>query len=166
MEKIKVLIVTENTLNTNEILKEVLNNKEYFEVIGTLGDINVNNISFIDVNNPVNLSKIVTEILHTFGVPAHILGYQYIRSAIMLMLEDESMTNITKVLYPTIANNFKTTINRVERAIRHAIERTWLNGNRNELDKMFNRTITNSRKPTNSEFIMTIVDSIKTKYNL
>ena len=104
--------------------------------------------------------------IHEIGVPAHIKGYQYLREAIMMSVEDsEMMGSITKILYPTIAKKYRTTASRVERAIRHAIEVAWNRGRMETLDDMFGYTInTGKGKPTNSEFIALIADKIRLKY--
>ena len=113
-----------------------------------------------------NLEADVTDIIHEIGVPAHIKGYQYLREAIMMSVEDPAMiSSITKILYPTIAKRFQTTPSRVERAIRHAIEVAWSRGRMETLDAMFGYTIdTGKGKPTNSEFIALIVDKICLDY--
>ena len=102
----------------------------------------------------------VTEVIHQVGVPAHIKGYQYLREAIMMAVEDiESVSAITKVLYPSIAKKFKTTSSRVERAIRHAIEVAWDRGDIETLQNYFGYTVSGVKgKPTNSEFISMIAD--------
>ena len=107
----------------------------------------------------------VTEIMHEIGVPAHIKGYQYVRDAICLCVEEPDMLNsVTKVLYPTVAKHFKSTSSRVERAIRHAIEVAWDRGDIDVLNSYFGYTIQNERgKPTNSEFIAMIADKIRLK---
>lgn len=104
--------------------------------------------------------------IHEIGVPAHIKGYQYLREAIMMSVEDVEMLNsITKILYPTIAKKFQTTSSRVERAIRHAIEVAWNRGKMETLDSLFGYTInTGKGKPTNSEFIALIADKIRLQY--
>ncbi len=113
-----------------------------------------------------DLEKDVTEMIHEIGVPAHIKGYQYLREAIMMSVNDTEMLNsITKILYPTIAKKFQTTSSRVERAIRHAIEVAWSRGKMETLDAMFGYTInTGKGKPTNSEFIALIADKIRLQY--
>lgn len=115
---------------------------------------------------PRDLEKDVTDMIHELGVPAHIKGYQYLREAIMMAVEDIDMLNsITKVLYPTIAKRFQTTPSRVERAIRHAIEVAWSRGKMETLDALFGYTInTGKGKPTNSEFIALIADRIRLLY--
>lgn len=113
-----------------------------------------------------DLEQDVTDMIHEIGVPAHIKGYQYLREAIMMSVEDTTMlSSITKILYPTIAKRFGTTPSRVERAIRHAIEVAWSRGRMETLDALFGYTInTGKGKPTNSEFIALIADRIRLKY--
>ncbi len=108
----------------------------------------------------------VTKIIHQIGVPAHIKGYQYLRSAILMTIDDNDIINsVTKILYPSIAKKYKTTTSRVERAIRHAIEVAWDRGDVDTLNSYFGYTIQNTRgKPTNSEFIAMIADNLRLKY--
>jgi len=114
---------------------------------------------------PQDLTVTITEILHQIGVPAHIKGYRYVREAIKLTVENPEMLNsVTKILYPTVAKNFKSTFSRVERAIRHGIETAWNRGDVDVLNSYFGYTIQNERgKPTNSEFIAMIADDIRLK---
>lgn len=109
------------------------------------------------------LEMMVTEIIHQLGVPAHIKGYQYIRTSIILSVKDPEMVGaITKQLYPTVAKLYKTTSSRVERAIRHAIEVAWDRGDLDTLNSYFGYTINTGRgKPTNSEFIALIADKMR-----
>lgn len=113
-----------------------------------------------------HLEEDVTDIIHEIGVPAHIKGYQYLRDAIMMSVDDGEMLNsITKLLYPTIAQKHKTTPSRVERAIRHAIEVAWSRGKVDTIDELFGYTINNGKgKPTNSEFVALIADKIRLEY--
>ena len=118
-------------------------------------------------NQPVpdpapDLEAMVTDILHEIGVPAHIKGYQYLREAIVLTINDMDMINgVTKVLYPAVARKFGTTPSRVERAIRHAIEVAWDRGDVEVLQRYFGYTVSGVKgKPTNSEFIAMIADSL------
>lgn len=113
-----------------------------------------------------NIEADVTAIIHDVGVPAHIKGYQYLRYAIILSVNDSEMLNsITKILYPTIAKKFQTTASRVERAIRHAIEVAWNRGKMDTIDELFGYTIDAEKgKPTNSEFIALISDKIRLEY--
>ena len=110
-----------------------------------------------------NLEALVTNVIHELGVPAHIKGYQYLREAIMMVINDIDIINqITKQLYPDIAKRFKTTPSRVERAIRHAIEVAWVRGEQGTVERIFGYTISASKgKPTNSEFIAMIADKLR-----
>lgn len=114
-------------------------------------------------NQNGDLEIVVSDIMHQIGVPAHIKGYQYLRKAIILSVEDEEMmSSVTKVLYPTVAKCYNTTPSRVERAIRHAIEVAWDRGDVDVLSSYFGYTIQNERgKPTNSEFIAMISDKLR-----
>ena len=109
------------------------------------------------------LEGMVTAIIHEIGVPAHIKGYQYLREAILLAVEDMDVINaVTKVLYPEVARRFSTTPSRVERAIRHAIEVAWDRGDLETLQKYFGYTVNSAKgKPTNSEFIAMIADRLQ-----
>lgn len=115
-----------------------------------------------------NLESDVTEMIHEIGVPAHIKGYQYLRDAIMMSVEDNDMLgSITKVLYPSIAKKHRTTPSRVERAIRHAIEVAWSRGKMDTIDELFGYTVSNGKgKPTNSEFVALIADKIRLEYKM
>ena len=117
-------------------------------------------------NKRPDIEAQVTKIIHQIGVPAHIKGYQYLRSAILMTIDDNEIINsVTKILYPTVAKKYKTTTSRVERAIRHAIEVAWDRGDVDTLNSYFGYTIQNSRgKPTNSEFIAMIADNLRLKY--
>ncbi len=110
-----------------------------------------------------NIETMVTNIIHEIGVPAHIKGYQYLREAIMIAVNDMDVINaITKVLYPQVAKTFGTTPSRVERAIRHAIEVAWDRGDLDTLQRFFGYTVSNTKgKPTNSEFIALIADKLQ-----
>ena len=110
----------------------------------------------------------VTKIIHQIGVPAHIKGYQYLRTAIILTVNDSDIINsVTKILYPTVAKKYQTTTSRVERAIRHAIEVAWDRGDVDVLNSYFGYTVQNNRgKPTNSEFIAMIADNLRLKYRM
>lgn len=112
-----------------------------------------------------DLETQVTHIIHRIGVPAHIKGYQYLRCAILMTIENSDLINaVTKVLYPSVAKVFQTTSSRVERAIRHAIEVAWDRGDLDILTSFFGYTIQNDRgKPTNSEFIAMIADNVRLK---
>lgn len=115
-----------------------------------------------------DLETQVTHIIHQIGVPAHIKGYQYLRTAILMTISDSEIINsVTKVLYPSVAKKYSTTTSRVERAIRHAIEVAWDRGDVDTLNSYFGYTIQNNRgKPTNSEFIAMIADNLRLKLKL
>lgn len=115
-----------------------------------------------------SLEADVTAIIHEIGVPAHIKGYQYLRDAIILSVQDgEIMGAITKRLYPTIAKKYKTTSSRVERAIRHAIEVAWSRGKMDTIEELFGYTVSSGKgKPTNSEFVALIADKIRLEYKM
>ena len=120
-------------------------------------------ISESNKNDEDNLEALVTNIIHELGVPAHIKGYQYLREAIIMVINDIDIINqITKQLYPEIAIKFKTTPSRVERAIRHAIEVAWSRGEQAAVERIFGYTISAAKgKPTNSEFIAMIADKLR-----
>ena len=109
------------------------------------------------------LEKYITEIMLDIGVPAHLKGYHYLRDAILLSVKDmEVVSSITKMLYPTIAKRFKTTDQKVERAIRNAIEVSWSRGNVETFEKMFGYSISSGKtRPTNSEYIARIADKVR-----
>ena len=113
-----------------------------------------------------NLEADVTNIIHEIGVPAHIKGYQYLRDAIIMSVNDSDVLNsITKILYPSIASKYKTTSSRVERAIRHAIEVAWSRGKMDTINELFGYTVSHGKgKPTNSEFVALISDRIRLEY--
>ena len=110
-----------------------------------------------------NIESMVTGIIHEIGVPANIKGYQYLREAIIIAVNDMDVINaITKVLYPQVAKTFQTTPSRVERAIRHAIEVAWDRGDLDTLQRFFGYTVNSTKgKPTNSEFIALIADKLQ-----
>ncbi|WP_438448823.1 sporulation transcription factor Spo0A [Gorillibacterium sp. sgz5001074] len=115
-----------------------------------------------------NLDANITSIIHEIGVPAHIKGYQYLREAITMVYNNiEILGAITKTLYPAIAERFKTTPSRVERAIRHAIEVAWTRGNIDSISHLFGYTINISKaKPTNSEFIAMVADKLRIEHKV
>ncbi|MCL6548784.1 MAG: sporulation transcription factor Spo0A [Alicyclobacillus sp.] len=115
-----------------------------------------------------NIEAAITKIIHEIGVPAHIKGYHYLREAIGIVYQDvEMLGSITKVLYPRIAERYKTTPSRVERAIRHSIEVAWGRGNMEAIRNVFGYTVSASKtKPTNSEFIAMIADKLRIEYKI
>ncbi len=114
-----------------------------------------------------NLHMSITKILHELGIPSHIKGYQYIREGISIVYEHpETIGGITKELYPELADKFSTTVSRVERAIRHAIEVSWNRGNWNLMEEIFGHSVDiDKAKPTNSEFIVTIADKLRLEFH-
>lgn len=114
-----------------------------------------------------NLQISITKILHQLGIPSHIKGYQYIRDGVSLIFDNPDMIGgITKELYPELANKFDTTVSRVERAIRHAIEVSWNRGNWDLMEEIFGNSVDIDRaKPTNSEFIVTVADKLRLDYH-
>lgn len=166
------LTATKDNEKVYKILGDLMNMDREFQIMITVpsgsgsssqegGDTVVKGLSIVR-----DLEKDVTDMIHEIGVPAHIKGYQYLREAIMMSVEDNEMLNsITKVLYPSIAKKYQTTSSRVERAIRHAIEVAWSRGKMETLDALFGYTInTGKGKPTNSEFIALIADKIRLQY--
>lgn len=116
----------------------------------------------IDCND---IELMVTDVIHKLGVPAHIKGYHYLRTAIIDSLEDRKlMESVTKQLYPIVARQHSTTSSRVERAIRHAIEIAWERGNFETIKDYFGCSISGfCGRPTNSEFIALISDRLRLK---
>ena len=114
-----------------------------------------------------NLQISITKILHELGIPSHIKGYQYIREGISILYErPEVVGGITKELYPDIAAKFNTTVSRVERAIRHAIEVSWNRGNWDLMEEIFGHSVDiDKAKPTNSEFIVTVADKLRLEFH-
>ncbi|MBN2984430.1 MULTISPECIES: sporulation transcription factor Spo0A [Cohnella] len=124
--------------------------------------------NIVPIGKPKNLDANITSIIHEIGVPAHIKGYQYLREAITMVYNNiEILGAITKTLYPAIAEKFKTTPSRVERAIRHAIEVAWTRGNIDSISHLFGYTINISKsKPTNSEFIAMVADKLRIEHKV
>lgn len=117
----------------------------------------------LSVVKDCELERYITEIMLDIGVPAHLRGYHYLRDAIMLSGRDmEVVSSVTKLLYPTIARHFRTTDQKVERAIRNAIEVSWNRGNVKTFEKMFGYSVLSGRsRPTNSEYIARIADKVR-----
>ncbi len=169
MEQVKF---TSTSDNVYRILDDLMQTDKEFQIMitvpaGKLEDKQVHTIKTV-LNKPalpeeLDLEAEVTGMIHEIGVPAHIKGYQYLREAIIMSVEDTTvLSSITKILYPGIAKKFSTTPSRVERAIRHAIEVAWSRGKMETLDALFGYTInTGKGKPTNSEFIALIADKIR-----
>ena len=178
MEQLKTTFTNDNE-KMFQILTDLMNANKEFQIMITVpgekmqskeGDkrfyIEPQLIGYEGTKQEHDLEQDVTDMIHEIGVPAHIKGYQYLREAIMMAVEDIDMLNsITKVLYPTIAKKYQTTPSRVERAIRHAIEVAWSRGRMETLDALFSYTVnTGKGKPTNSEFIALIADRIRLQY--
>ena len=171
MEQLNITTTKDND-KVYKILGDLMSADKEFQIMITVPSTKSDSEQEKAVNTPEkkevihDLEQDVTNMIHEIGVPAHIKGYQYLREAIMMSVEDTSMiSSITKILYPTIAKRFQTTPSRVERAIRHAIEVAWSRGKMETLDSMFGYTIdTGKGKPTNSEFIALIADRIRLSY--
>lgn len=170
MEQLKVMATQDNE-KMFRILNDLLTKDKEFQIMITVPSgrqqYTATHVENADLGvKKHDLEKDVTDMIHEIGVPAHIKGYQYLREAIMMSVEDGEMLNsITKILYPSIAKKYQTTSSRVERAIRHAIEVAWSRGNMETLDSLFGYTISIGKgKPTNSEFIALIADKIRLHY--
>ena len=120
------------------------------------------NDKIIEIENK-DIQIQVTKLLHALGIPSHIKGYQFIRSAILMVYDNPGLIGgITKELYPDLSIKFNTSVQRVERAIRHAIEVSWLRGDIDLMEEIFGHSVDIDRaKPTNSEFIVTIADKLR-----
>lgn len=116
----------------------------------------------IKLNAKENIDREISQLLHNLGIPSHIRGYKYIRDGIMIIYNNENISLITKEVYPQIAYKYETTPSRVERAIRHAIEVSWIRGDLALMEDLFGFSVScDKAKPTNSEFLSTIADRIK-----
>lgn len=163
---------TKDNEKVYRMLNELMSADKEFQIMITVPSGQKDKVQAVPVHRETavvkerDLEKDVTDMIHEIGVPAHIKGYQYLREAIMLSVNNNEMLNcITKLLYPTIARKYETTPSRVERAIRHAIEVAWSRGRMETLDALFGYTInTGKGKPTNSEFIALIADRIRLLY--
>lgn len=149
-------------------LPKPIDYKSLAEYIGTMTRSRGSADFFMQEPTPPDIETQVTKIIHQIGVPAHIKGYQYLRTAILMTISDSDIINsVTKVLYPSVAKKYSTTTSRVERAIRHAIEVAWDRGDIDTLNSYFGYTVQNNRgKPTNSEFIAMIADNLRLKYKI
>ncbi|MFD0872088.1 sigma-54 dependent response regulator [Chlamydia abortus] len=149
---------------TSRIRQLVANNQN--SVTSTAASSSKSNV--VPMTKGRNLDANITSIIHEIGVPAHIKGYQYLREAITMVYNNiEILGAITKTLYPAIAERYKTTPSRVERAIRHAIEVAWTRGNIDSISHLFGYTINISKaKPTNSEFIAMVADKLRIEHKV
>ena len=165
-------IIVMTSFNSDKVIRRVANLGIDYMMIKPfeLKDLE-NKILNIDESKSVNnkdLKLNLTKLLHELGVPSHIKGYEYIREGIMLLYNDPSIIGgITKELYPEIADKYNTSVSRVERAIRHAIEVSWNRGNLDLMEEVFGYSVDYDKaKPTNSEFIVTVADKLKLEYQL
>ena len=180
LDKIKerdmnINVIVETSYNAPEVIRKV---SEYgvnyyilkpFELTDLENRIlevfNVANSKSINLfHNNLNIS--ITKILHELGMPSHIKGYQYIREGISMVYNNPDIIGgITKELYPDIASKYNTTVSRVERAIRHAIEVSWNRGNWDFMEEVFGHSVDiDKAKPTNSEFIVTVADKLRLEH--
>ncbi|ONI48330.1 sporulation transcription factor Spo0A [Candidatus Epulonipiscioides saccharophilum] len=144
-------------------IKQLMNMQDMYNIPQGQNLITENNKEEKERISKFTLETEVTSIIHEIGIPAHIKGYQYLRDAIIMAINDMDILNsITKQLYPSIAKRYNTTPSRVERAIRHAIEVAWSRGKMETLEKLFGYTVNNGKgKPTNSEFVALIADKLR-----
>lgn len=172
----KVIVLT--SYNTQDMIRKVSElGIEYFilkpfelrdlerRILETAGSNRLTSKSIDVYHNNLQIS--ITKILHELGVPSHIKGYQYIREGITIIFEKPGVIGgITKELYPDIATKFETTVSRVERAIRHAIEVSWNRGNWDLMEEIFGHSVDiDKAKPTNSEFIVTVADKLRLEFH-
>ncbi len=171
----KVIVAT--SYNTSEVIREVSDYGVNYYILKPFdfGDLEKRILDMfnkkqegknIDLHYN-NLQVSITKILHELGIPSHIKGYQYIRDGISLIFDNPDMIGgITKELYPELAAKFDTTVSRVERAIRHAIEVSWNRGNWDLMEEIFGNSVDiDKAKPTNSEFIVTVADKLRLDYH-
>ncbi len=171
----KVIVVT--SYNASEVIREVAEfGVDYFilkpfdliDVEKRILDVCNKKIPASNINfYNSNLQTAISKLLHDLGVPSHIKGYQFIREAVVLMFENPEMIGgITKELYPELANKYDTTVSRVERAIRHAIEVSWNRGDIDLMENIFGHSVDiDKAKPTNSEFIVTLADKLRLDFH-
>ena len=171
----KVIVLT--SYNTGEMIRRVselgvsyfilkpFELQELEKRIIELGEFMVNDSKSLDLYHH-NLQISITSVLHELGMPSHIKGYQYIREAVSIIYDrPEVIGGITKELYPEVADKYETTVSRVERAIRHAIEVSWNRGNWDLMEDIFGHSVDiDKAKPTNSEFIVTVADKLRLEH--
>jgi len=178
-KKINKPVIVATSYNADDMIRRVSEyNVNYFVLKPfELSDLEKRIMECVNQNNSTgkvinlyhnNLQISVTNLLHELGVPSHIKGYQYIREGIIMLYEKpEIIGGITKELYPEIASKFDTTVSRVERAIRHAIEVSWNRGNWRLMEEIFGHSVDiDKAKPTNSEFIVTVADKLKLEFHV
>lgn len=175
-EKINIPIIVLTSFNAEEMVRRVstydikyfllkpfdLKNLE-LRILEATNQIEINSKNSL-VEKDLKIS--ITKLLHELGMPSHIKGYEYIREGILILYDNpEIVGGITKELYPEIASKFNTSVSRVERAIRHAIEVSWNRGNIDLMEEIFGHSVDYDRaKPTNSEFIVTVADKLKLEF--
>ena len=175
--KINKPVIVETSYNTSDVIKEVSEYGVNYFILKPfeLDDLEqkirkvfdrTSSSNDIDFYNS-NLQVSITKILHELGIPSHIKGYQYIREGIGIVFENpDTIGGITKELYPELADKYDTTVSRVERAIRHAIEVSWNRGDWDLMEERFGHSVDiDKAKPTNSEFIVTIADKLRLDFH-
>jgi len=174
--KIKKAVIVSTSYNASEVIREVAEYGVNYYILKPfdihdlekriLECFKIAETKGIDFHHN-NLQISITKILHELGIPSHIKGYQYIRDGIeIIYLRPETIGGITKELYPELASRYNTTVSRVERAIRHAIEVSWNRGDWALMEDIFGHSVDiDKAKPTNSEFIVTIADKLKLEFN-
>ncbi|CAM4504202.1 sporulation transcription factor Spo0A [Paenibacillus typhae] len=157
--RVRQLVGTQGSMSSSSSMSSYAGSRPSASSSGT---------NVVPLSKGKNLDANITSIIHEIGVPAHIKGYQYLREAITMVYNNiEILGAITKTLYPAIAEKFKTTPSRVERAIRHAIEVAWTRGNIDSISHLFGYTINISKsKPTNSEFIAMVADKLRIEHKV
>ncbi len=171
----KVIVAT--SYNAAEVIREVSEYGVSYYVLKPF-DLNILEKRIKDITNKKeenedidfyasNLNVSITKMLHELGIPSHIKGYGYIREAVSIIFKNpEIIGGITKELYPELASKFNTTVSRVERAIRHAIEVSWNRGNLDFMEELFGYSVDiDKAKPTNSEFMVTIADKLRLDFH-
>ena len=169
-------VIVETSYNASEVIREVseydvsyfilkpfdLNDLEK-KIYDVFKKRNEKSIDFYNSNLQVSISKL----LHDLGIPSHIKGYQFLRDAVKMLFDDPNIVGgITKELYPELANKYNTTVSRVERSIRHAVEVSWNRGDLKLMENIFGHSVDIDRaKPTNSEFIVTIADKLRLDFH-
>ena len=173
---ISMKVIVETSYNQSEVIREVSEyGVNYFilkpfdlddlekKIIDSFKKKEEKSIDFYNSNLQVSISKM----LHDLGIPSHIKGYQFLRDAVSMIFENPDIIGgITKELYPELASRYDTTVSRVERAIRHAVEISWNRGDIDLMEKIFGHSVDIDRaKPTNSEFIVTIADKLRLDFH-
>ncbi len=169
-------VIVETSYNASEVIREVSEYDVSYFVLKPfdLDDLekkiydvfkrkNEKSIDFYNSNLQISISKL----LHDLGIPSHIKGYQFLRDAVNMIFENPEMIGgITKELYPELASKYNTTVSRVERSIRHAVEVSWNRGDIKLMENIFGHSVDIDRaKPTNSEFIVTVADKLKLDFH-